>query len=184
MDNQETRATETVLNAARRIHAMRTHEVAPYAELYPLLLAEVPEIMAEWDLNTQALPWSAIEAAERQNNLASVITRVIDCAMSDATRDLRVDAMIAAACSHGESRRSQGMEVASLFREYDLLRAATWGHLSRMVSSPTSFSAIFIIDGLLSVATRATVLGFHSLEMKSNGLWAGHLDELRKTVRS
>jgi hypothetical protein len=34
------------------------------------------------------------------------------------------------------------------------------------------------------VATRATVLGFHSLEMKSNGLWAGHLDELRKTVRS
>ena len=184
MDEQGRSAAETVVKTARRIHAARTEEVAPYAQLYPLLLAEVPEIMAEWDRNTQELPWLAIEAAERQNNLASVITRVIDCAMSDATRDLRVDAMIAAACSHGASRREQGMEVSSLFREYDLLRAATWGHLSIMAGSPTSFSAIFIIDGLLSVATRATVLGFHRAEMVANGLWAGHLEELRKTVRS
>ena len=184
MGEQKGSSSETVLEAARRIQAMRAQEVAPYTQLYPLLLAEVPEIMADWDLNTQELPWSAIEAAERQNNLASVITRVIDCAMSDATRDLRVDAMIAAACSHGESRREQGMEVSSLFREYDLLRAATWGHLSLMISSPTSFSAIFVIDGLLSVATRATVLGYHHAEMKANGLWTAHLEELRKTVRS
>ncbi len=173
-----------MLEAARRIHAARSAEVAPYAELYPLLLAEVPEIMADWDRDTTALPWSALEESERQNNLASVITRVIDCAMSDASRDLRVDALIAAACSHGECRRTQEMEVASLFREYDLLRAATWGHLSRIIESPTSFSAIFVIDGLLSVATRATVLGYHRAEMTANGLWTSHREELGKTVRS
>ena len=161
-------ASESVVEAARRIHAARTAEVAPYAALYPLLLAQVGEIMADWDRNTQELPWAAIEEAERQNNLASVITRVIDCAMSDATRDVRVDALLAAACSHGEMRRAQGLDVPTLFREYDLLRSATWGHLSTMVGSPTSFSAIFVIDGLLSVATRATVLGYHRPEMEAN----------------
>ncbi|MES2357197.1 MAG: hypothetical protein V4529_02530 [Gemmatimonadota bacterium] len=78
--------SESVVEAARRIHAARAAEVAPYTALYPLLLGEVGEIMADWDLSTQELPWFALEKAERQNNLASVITRVIDCAMSDATR--------------------------------------------------------------------------------------------------
>jgi len=177
-------ASESVVEAAHRIHAARTAEVAPYSALYPLLLGQVGEIMADWDLNTQELPWAAIEQSERQNNLASVITRVIDCAMSDATRASRVDALLAAACSHGESRRAQGLDVPTLFREYDLLRSATWGHLSMMVGSPTSFSAIFVIDGLLSIATRATVLGYHRAEMEANGLWAAHLVELSKTVRS
>ena len=184
MDEFREEGSETVLQAARRIHALRQTEVAPYADLYPLLLAAVPDIMVNWDRDTQELPWTAIEETERQNNLVSVITRVIDCALSDANRNFRVDAMIAAACAHGESRRSQGMPVATLFREYDLLRSATWGELSRIASSPVSYSAIFVIDGLLSVATRATVLGYHHTEMMANGLWAGHLEELKKTVRS
>ena len=184
MDESSQRESETVLQAARRIHALRKTEVAPYVDLYPLLLAEVPEIMTSWDRQTQELPWSAIEQTERQNNLVSVITRVIDCALSDATRDSRVDGMIAAACAHGEARRTQGMPVDALFREYDLLRSATWGQLPALAGSPTSFGAIFVIDGLLSVATRATVLGYHRSEMLANGLWAGHLAELKHTVRS
>lgn len=184
MEPSRPTVSETVVETARRIHAARAAEVAPYAALYPLLLGQVGEIMADWDLSTQELPWVAIEKAERQNNLASVITRVIDCAMSDATRDVRVDALIASACSHGESRRAQGLDVPTLFREYDLLRSATWGQLSMMVGSPTSYSAIFVIDGLLSIATRATVLGYHRAEMEANGLWSTHLEELRKTVRS
>ncbi len=175
---------ETVLETARRIQNARTSEVAPYVEIYPLLLAEVGEIMAEWDRNTHDLPWSSLEAGDRQNNLASVITRVIDCAMSDASRDLRVDAMIDAACGHGESRRKQGFDVSMLFREYDLLRAATWRELSALSASPTSYNAIFVIDGLLSVATRATVLGYHRAEMEANNLWEHQRAELGLTVRS
>ena len=173
-----------MLQAARRIHALRKTEVAPYVELYPLLLAEVPEIMVSWDRQTQELPWSAIAETERQNNLVSVITRVIDCALSDATRDSRVDGVIFAACAHGESRRAQGLPVDALFREYDLLRSATWGQLSEIAASPVSYGAIFVIDGLLSVATRATVLGYHRKEMLANGLWNTHLEELKQTVRS
>ena len=184
MEESKRDGAETVLQTARRIHALRKTEVAPYVDLYPMLLAEVPEIMVSWDRQTQELPWSAIAETERQNNLVSVITRVIDCALSDATRDLRVEAMVAAACAHGESRRAQSLPVESLFREYDLLRSATWGQLSVIVGSPTSYSAIFVIDGLLSVATRATVLGYHRQEMMANGLWANHLEELKKTVRS
>lgn len=92
--------------------------------------------------------------------------------------------MVAAACAHGQSRRKQEMDVHSIFREYDVIRAATWHQLKALAKAPTSYDAIFVIDGLLSVATRGTVLGFHRKEMEANGLWAKHLDELKKTVRS
>ena len=177
-------SSEPVVEVARRILAARAKEVAHYARLYPLLLAEVGDIMDDWDRNTDELPWSGLEAADRQNNLASVITRVIDCAMSPASREERVNAMIAAACAHGEYRRKQEVDVPSIFAEYDKVRTATWRQLRTLVGAPTSFDAIFVIDGLLSIATRGTVIGFHREEMERIGLWHKHIAELKASVRS
>jgi hypothetical protein len=175
---------EPVATVARRILAARAAEVEHYAKLYPLLLAGLSEIMADWDATADVLPWSRLQAHERQNDLVSVITCVIDCAMSPASRDERVDALIGAACRHGVARREQNMDFPSIFREYDDLRAATWRHLKTLVEPPASFDAIFVIDGLLSVATRGTLLGYHRSEMIENDLFAKHLAELKKTVRS
>jgi hypothetical protein len=55
--------------------------------------------------------------------------------------------------------RKQGVDVHSIFTEYDVVRTATWRHLKTLGGAPTSYDAIFVIDGLLSVATRGTVLG-------------------------
>ncbi|HUR91424.1 MAG TPA: hypothetical protein VMY38_02005 [Gemmatimonadaceae bacterium] len=177
-------APEPLLDVARRIHEARAVEVSHYAKLYPLLLAEIAEIMADWDRNTDVLPWSALERGERQNDLSSVVTRVIDCAMSGAPREERVNAMITAACRHGEYRRRQNVEVPSIFMEYDVVRSATWRQLKAIADAPTSFDAIFVIDGLLSVASRGTILGYHRAEMQANGLLEKHMEELKKTVRS
>src|SRR5947209_3373611 len=117
---------DPVVTVALRILSARDEEVAPYARLYPLLLAEIDEIMAAWDRSTDELPWSGLEESDRQNNLVGVITRVIDCAMSSAPREDRVTALIDAACAHGDARRAQRVDVQSLFIEYDKLRAATW----------------------------------------------------------
>lgn len=178
------RHLEPVVTVAGRILEARDAQVAHYSMLYPLLLAEVDEIMAEWDRSADALPWSRLEASVRQNNLCGVITRVIDCAMSPAPREERVEALLDAACSHGGCRRLQGVDVQSLFTEYDHIRTATWKHLKTLVSSPTSYDAIFVIDGLLSIASRGTVLGYHREEMEANGLFAKHRDELKESVRS
>ena len=175
---------EPVVNVAKRILSARAKEVEHYAKLYPLLLAEVDEIMAEWDRNTDDLPWSSLEQADRQNNLAGVITRVIDCAMSEASREERVRALVDTAAGHGESRRKQGVDVPSLFREYFVIRTATWRQLKTLVNPPTSYDAIFVIDGLLSIASRATVLGYHRQEMEANGRWEAQKAELEKSVRS
>ncbi len=183
-EHQVAPPAEPVVEVARRILSARADEVAHYAKLYPLLLAEMDEIMADWDRNTDELPWSRLERSERQNDLSTVITRVIDCAMSSASRKERVDGIIAAACSHGQCRRKQGLDVPSIFREYDAARAATWHHLKTLASAPTSYDAIFVIDGLLSIATRVTVLGYHRDEMEANGLWSKHLLELKESVRS
>lgn len=184
MQQNQVTATEAVADVARRILAARAVEVAHYAKLYPLLLAEVDEIMADWDRGTDAVPWSQLEESERQNDLAGVVTRVIDCAMSDAPRAERVDAMIEAACRHGRVRREQNVDVHSIFREYDVVRTATWNQLKTLVEPRVAYDAIFVIDGLLSVATRGTVLGYHKEEMQANGLWDKQLAELKKTVRS
>ena len=176
--------SEPIVSVAKRILAARATEVALYARLYPLLLAEMDEILAEWDRNTDELPWSALEAADRQNNLAGVITRVIDCAMSGASREERVNALIDSACGHGESRREQHVDMQSLFTEYVVIRTATWRSLKVLVEPPTSYSAIFTIDGLLSIATRGTVLGYHRKEMEERGLWSTHREELAKSVQS
>lgn len=175
---------DPVVAAARRIISTRDDEVATYARLYPLLLGEMDEIMADWDRSTDELPWSGLEESDRQNNLVSVITRVIDCAMSPAPREERVTALIDAACSHGDSRRQQGVDVESLFIEYDKLRGATWRQIQALARAPTTYDAIFVIDGLLSIATRGTVLGYHRAEMQANGLWAKHRSELQESVRS
>ena len=177
-------AAEPVTVVAQRIIAARASEVAHYATLYPLLLAEVDEIMAEWDRATDQLPWSLIKASEKENNLAGVITRVIDCAMSSEAREVRVEAMIKAALGHGVARRKQEIGVHSLFAEYDILRSATWRQLQAVGTGLTSFDAIFVIDGLLSIATRATILGYHRDEMEANGLFEKQRAELGKTVRS
>jgi hypothetical protein len=177
-------ASEPVVATARRILSAREVEVGPYTKLYPLLLAEIGEIMADWDRSTDELPWSGLEKGERQNNLATVITRVIDCAMSSGARSERVESLIGAACAHGEFRRKQGVAVESLFLDYDKIRAATWNQLKDLADAATSFAAIFVIDGLLSIATRGTILGYHRAEMEANGLWDKHRTELRDSVRS
>jgi len=140
--------------------------------------------MAAWDRSADELPWSGLEEGERQNNLANVITRLIDCAMSAASREGRVTALIDAACAHGEFRRNQGVEVQSLFTEYDKIRTATWRQVQALAEAPTSYDAIFVIDGLLSIATRGTILGYHRAELEANGLWSKHRAELQDSVRS
>jgi hypothetical protein len=177
--------TEPVVSVAQRILAARNEEVAHFAHLYPLLLAEVQEILAGWNRSVDELPWSQLEASERQNDLGSVITRVIDCAMSASGRRERVSALVDAACNHGQSRRKQGvLDVDSIFSEYDKLRSCVWKSLKNLVPAPTSFDAIFVIDGLMSIATRGTVLGYHRKEMEANGVWEKYRAELRDSVRS
>jgi len=183
-ESHDSVTVDPVVTVARRIISTRDEEVAPYAKLYPLLLAEMDEIMADWDRSTDELPWSGLEESDRQNNLVSVITRIIDCAMSSASREERVTALIDAACAHGDTRRRQRVDVHSLFVEYDKLRAATWRQIKAVASAPTTYDAIFVIDGLISIATRGTVLGYHRAEMQANGLWLKHRTELQESVRS
>jgi hypothetical protein len=41
-----------------------------------------------------------------------------------------------------------------------------------------------VIDGLLSIASRGTVLGYHRQEMEETGLWTKQRNELKDSVRS
>ena len=184
MPPNEIRSPEPAVSVAQRILSARDKEVAHYAKLYPLLLGAIDEIMVEWNQKAEELPWSVLKNSERQNDLAHVITRVIDCAMSSASREERVQDLIGAAIAHGEYRRSQELEFPSIFREYDKIRNVTWEHLKRLAEPPTCYDAIFVIDGLLSVASRGTMLGYHRKEMQEFGLWDSQRAELAETVRS
>jgi hypothetical protein len=174
--------TESTVQVAHRILTTREAEVAPYVHIYPRLLEKIPEIMEAWDRKTDQLPWSALEASERQNNLAAVVTRVIDCAMGSEERAVRVLRLVEAALGHGRSRRAQNVSVQSLFIDYDIVRIATWEELKQIGGGTAVFNAIFTIDGLLSVASRLTVLGYHEAELLASGLWDKQLATLENLV--
>ena len=184
MSTSPSTPADSLVEVARRIIAAREAEVRHYALIYPLLLGEIPEIMDAWDRSTEELPWSRLEASSKQNNLVSVITRVIDCAMGSASREERVNALVQAASNHGGSRRKQNVGIDIIFAEYDKLRTATWRQLKDLGEGRTSLDAIFVIDGLLSIASRATALGYHREEMEPTGHYDKEIQELKKTVRS
>jgi hypothetical protein len=104
--------------------------------------------------------------------------------MSSESKQVRVDALIKAACGHGESRRRQGVPLDTIFREYEMLREATWTQLKILAPGATGFDAIFVIDGLLTIASRGSMIGFHRKEMETNHRFDAQLDELKRAVPS
>lgn len=102
------------------------------------------------------------------------------------------------AAQHGASRREQGHSEEILFGEYHLLREAIWRHLRRYADEGTpdatagaatrerrppgaeapAIAAVHRVDHGLTIATRASLLGFHRGELVASGRWSERIAEL------
>lgn len=148
-----------------------------YPSLCELLKTRTGEILAEWEQLCCAAPWDALPENHRLDALPGVLAAAIEAASKTNARNCRT-AVVHAAIKHGQDRRSQGFELQVLFTEFYFLREAIWRTLRKMADASLAYEAVLPIDHALSVATRATVAGYHRQEFEQQGRWAEKVDAL------
>ena len=110
------------------------------------------------------------------------MAHVVDALLSDLLRESR-EPMIApesvfAAAVHGTSRRTQGIGLDLVLREFDVLRQATSTVLRRLSPSQTHPELIGRLDFVITTASLASLRGYHRDEFDALGQWPSTLDDL------
>lgn len=144
------------------------------------LIAEVgeriPDILSDWQTLTGVHPWLQLPEDLDLDHLPELVHALIDtCAMQGEDGDPK-RRVVEAGLLHGKHRSGQSYPDHLLFREYHLLREAIWrGMHRRHPHERETISAISRIDAAITVATRASLQGYH------RGTWDD--DVVEKLVR-
>lgn len=147
-------------------------------EVCDYLVANLGEIMVEWNALTVERPWHDLPDTHRLDSLPEVITGLVEvaiCAPEDRSLHLK---KVEAAADHGEQRCSQGFEQELVLTEYYLMREAIWRILKRDPSHVRRTEAILRIDSALNLATRASLAGYHRPAYERAGKWPKALHDL------
>lgn len=137
----------------------------------------VPEILAEWQGIAQEEPWLELPEQHRFNSLPDVTYGLLDVALCRTDDPAAIREKLDAAASHGWTRREQGFPQELVLTEYYLLREAIWRVLRRRWPDEAA-EAVFRVDTVLSVATRASLAGYHRAELEALGRWPAALERL------
>ena len=110
------------------------------------------------------------------------MAHVVDALLADLTRQSR-EPMIApesvfAAAVHGTSRRTQGIGLDLVLREFDVLRQATSTILRRLSPSQAHPELVGRLDFVITTASLASLRGYHRDEFDALGQWPSTLDDL------
>ena len=110
------------------------------------------------------------------------MAHVVDALLADLSRHSR-EPMIApesvfAAAVHGTSRRTQGISLDLVLREFDVLRQATSTVLRRLSPSRSHRELIGRLDFVITTASLASLRGYHRDEFDALGQWPSTLDDL------
>jgi hypothetical protein len=136
------------------------------------LKLNVAEVIAEWERLVREHPWYTLPSEHRVDDLPDVVLGLVEASIC---RPVGLDApraKVDAAARHGEHRRQQGIPEQSIFTEYHLLRQAIWYYLVRRFGHADSVTdAIMRIDTAITVATNASLWGYHREEIESLGKW-------------
>lgn len=148
------------------------------AEFFARLDANVPQIVTEFERLTGTAPWTQLTEPQLRDHLPPLLHALMDStAGSLGSADARERAVTLAA-AHGEVRRRQDFSAESLLAEYYLLRNAMWNYIDKDVRSHDAVSSIIRLDAAVSIATLASLAGFHRDEYEQVGLWPGVLTNM------
>lgn len=143
------------------------------------LPAHVAEIVKEWDRFSRAEPRLAgLAEGYRWDSLPLAIQELLKATLCRPD-DVEVQrGLITAALKHGEDRRAGAVPPDVVFTEYSVLHDAIWHHLQRLEGPEQRLQSILLVDIGISLATRASLSGYHRQEMEDMGSWAGIVDHL------
>ena len=123
-------------------------------------------------------PWRSLTPEERLDLLPELVLRLLDVAICDPSDVTGHREAVWAAVRHGEARRRQGVDHDHVFQEYFLLRETVWHFLRQRGSTEERTEAILGIDAVISLATTASLRGYHRAELEARGGWAEAVEAL------
>ena len=147
-------------------------------EVSASIKAHIPEILQDLQASCEREPWIDLPAEDRLNNLAKVTSSLVDAAFgSGADRRLRLEEAYASA-EHGEHRLQMGFEEELLFTEFTLLKQALSRFLKANAPFPLAQQVSVRLDSASSLATIASIRGYHRPQIQARGEWPQTLDHL------
>ena len=131
--------------------------------------AHIADVMVEWQEITRDEPWLSLPAEHQMDAVPAVVLALADAALCDPPGTTEDEALVAAAAKHGRTRFEQGFDQALLFTEYHLIRTALWHYIRSKYSQAAD--TMLRIDAAITVATSASLFGFHRDELETSGQW-------------
>lgn len=141
--------------------------------------AHVAEVIAEWDRLVREEPWFTLPAEHRINSLPEVVVGLVEASLCDPADVESHRQKVHAAAEHGYHRRTQNLPETVIFTEYHLLRQAIWHYLDSVGTEPRKLlRAVSQIDLALTVATNASLWGYHREAIEALGKWDEGMERL------
>jgi len=154
-------------------------------DLHEDLRENVDAVVREWERLVREQPWFSLPRAYRTDNLAGVVTGLLDTALSTSEAAITAGhrSLIVQAAEHGYNRREQGIPESLIFTELHLLRQALWYYMvERHGARDRVVDAIMRIDRAISSATNASMWGYHRTEVEALGKWQESIERLAAAV--
>lgn len=139
----------------------------------------VPEVLAEWERLVREQPWFSLPPEHRIDSLPEVVVGLVEASLC-APGDVEAHRQnVHAAADHGTRRREQRVPEHLILTEYHLLRLAMWHYITaKFGSSERTTNAILRIDVAISLATNASMWGYHRPEIQAMGKWEEGIERM------
>lgn len=137
------------------------------------------EIVAEWNRLARNQPrLGDLPTSYLWDSLPRAVSGILGATLC-APRDRAMQReLVEAALEHGQDRRASDIPPDMVFTEYALLHEAVWHHIQRVEEPKQQLDTILKVDIGISLATRASLTGYHHAELAANGSWAAVVDHL------
>jgi hypothetical protein len=145
--------------------------------------ANISAIVDEWKRLTDRPPWNTLPESEWVNHLPPLLRAMIAGVICNHGSHEARRNVIEKALVHGAHRRAHGLTVEIILEEQAELRTATWHFLTGKVDSVATsgiLGEILRLDAAVSVATLASITGFHRAEVERTGEWNDTVAKLLK----
>lgn len=139
------------------------------------------QVVDDWDGIIQREPWLALPQVIDQDHLPELIRELASCSIGNEFGREPCQQLIQSAAKHGHDRYLLGVDESVLFREYHLLRHGVWKHLRERFSRNEQSALLRVItrfDAGISLASRASLHGYHKATHEKEGRWPDVLGTL------
>ena len=129
------------------------------------IIENLDEIVGRWITLQIDEPWVRLPMRDLIDHLPAVITALVGASLSEPRSADRHRAKVQAAADHGRQRRLAGIDHEVIFQEYYGVRNALWAVVRPRYSEARGAEAMLRMDSAISVALRASLLGYHEFRL-------------------